>query len=260
MIAIARGIDRFDGRAAFSTWCYRVATNAALDELRRRRRRPVPAHPDGPQPVAPGPASRTAAARLDVDAALRRSRTTSGSRSCCATCATSTTRRSPRCSTCRPGRSARGSPAGAALLVERLDPQAERAPGAGHPAPGTVSPPPYVRTTMADDRPDDQRDERIATWLEPEPLDELTRRRLVTSAMQASADGAEPCCVPARLALDRDRGADRGRARGRARALHRAERQRGPTERRRKGAGAEPRPDPAGVAVHRDHAAAGRCR
>jgi len=26
MIAIARGITRFDGRAAFSTWCYRIAT------------------------------------------------------------------------------------------------------------------------------------------------------------------------------------------------------------------------------------------
>ena len=42
LIAIARGIDRFDGRAAFTTWLYRVATNAALDEGRRRSRRPVP--------------------------------------------------------------------------------------------------------------------------------------------------------------------------------------------------------------------------
>ena len=41
MIAVARGLRRFDGRSAFSTWCFRVATNAALDELRRRRRRPV---------------------------------------------------------------------------------------------------------------------------------------------------------------------------------------------------------------------------
>ena len=72
MIAIARGIDRFDGRAAFSTWCYRVATNAALDELRRRRRRPVPAHPDGHEPVTPGPGVEDrVGARLDVDAALR---------------------------------------------------------------------------------------------------------------------------------------------------------------------------------------------
>jgi RNA polymerase sigma-70 factor, ECF subfamily len=46
LIAIARGIRRFDGRAAFSTWTYRVATNACLDELRRRRRRPAPGLPD----------------------------------------------------------------------------------------------------------------------------------------------------------------------------------------------------------------------
>jgi RNA polymerase sigma-70 factor, ECF subfamily len=45
LVAIARGIRRFDGRAAFTTWAYRVATNACLDELRRRRRRPVPGLP-----------------------------------------------------------------------------------------------------------------------------------------------------------------------------------------------------------------------
>ena len=43
LVAVARGIRRFDGRAAFSTWSYRVATNACLDELRRRQRRPQPA-------------------------------------------------------------------------------------------------------------------------------------------------------------------------------------------------------------------------
>ena len=40
MIRIVRSIDRFDGRAAFSTWAYRIATNTALDELRKRKRRP----------------------------------------------------------------------------------------------------------------------------------------------------------------------------------------------------------------------------
>lgn len=46
LIAIVRGLPRFDGRAAFSTWAYRVATNACLDELRRRNRRPDPGLPD----------------------------------------------------------------------------------------------------------------------------------------------------------------------------------------------------------------------
>jgi len=41
MISIVRALDRFDGRSAFSTWIYRIATNAALDELRRRNRRPA---------------------------------------------------------------------------------------------------------------------------------------------------------------------------------------------------------------------------
>ncbi len=41
MISIVRGLPRFDGRSAVSTWIYRVATNAALDELRRRKRRPM---------------------------------------------------------------------------------------------------------------------------------------------------------------------------------------------------------------------------
>jgi RNA polymerase sigma-70 factor (ECF subfamily) len=41
MISAVRGLDRFDGHAAFGTWLYRIATNAALDELRRRARRPL---------------------------------------------------------------------------------------------------------------------------------------------------------------------------------------------------------------------------
>jgi RNA polymerase sigma-70 factor (ECF subfamily) len=77
LIAIARGIPRFDGRAAFTTWIHRIATNAALDELRRRRRRVVtgPARDDLPEPGADTSAStveQRVAARLDVDAALAR--------------------------------------------------------------------------------------------------------------------------------------------------------------------------------------------
>lgn len=42
MISIVRRLDRFDGRSQFTTWVYRVATNACLDELRRRKRRAEP--------------------------------------------------------------------------------------------------------------------------------------------------------------------------------------------------------------------------
>lgn len=41
LISVVRGLPRFDGNSAFSTWVYRVATNAALDEMRRRGRRPL---------------------------------------------------------------------------------------------------------------------------------------------------------------------------------------------------------------------------
>lgn len=71
LIGIVRGLPRFDQRAAFGTWAYRVATNATLDELRRRTRRPrpdpdvfltIPAHGSDPGDVV--------SARIDIDAAL----------------------------------------------------------------------------------------------------------------------------------------------------------------------------------------------
>ncbi len=46
LIAVVRGLPRFDGRSRFSTWVYRIATNSCLDELRRRRRRPVVGLPE----------------------------------------------------------------------------------------------------------------------------------------------------------------------------------------------------------------------
>lgn len=42
LIAIVRALPQFDQRASFGTWAYRIATNACLDELRRRKRRPAP--------------------------------------------------------------------------------------------------------------------------------------------------------------------------------------------------------------------------
>ncbi len=69
LLAVATRLDRFDGHSAFTTWLYRVATNACLDELRRRGRRPVPVEevlPTGTE----GGADTGLADRLDVDAAL----------------------------------------------------------------------------------------------------------------------------------------------------------------------------------------------
>ncbi len=79
LMAIARGIGRFDGTSAFTTWAYRVATNAALDELRRRGRRPLPTDDDDlAHAIATGPRHGSSAtvsasdveARVDIDRAL----------------------------------------------------------------------------------------------------------------------------------------------------------------------------------------------
>ncbi len=40
-----RALERFVPRAQFQTWLYRIATNACLDELERRPRRPAPVDP-----------------------------------------------------------------------------------------------------------------------------------------------------------------------------------------------------------------------
>ena len=81
LVAVVRGLDRFDGRSAVSTWIHRIAVNACLDELRRRERRarPVGDLPD-PDPIAahvavtshgrPDPGPDAVADRLDIDRAL----------------------------------------------------------------------------------------------------------------------------------------------------------------------------------------------
>lgn len=55
-INVYRRIQSFDGRAAFSTWLYRVAVNSCYDLLRREQRRqtqPLPEHVD-PADIAAG--------------------------------------------------------------------------------------------------------------------------------------------------------------------------------------------------------------
>jgi len=74
LMAIVRALPRFDDRARFSTWAYRVAVNASLDELRRRRRRPTARgeQRDDTAVLFSGAIASPEAAgtRVDVDAAL----------------------------------------------------------------------------------------------------------------------------------------------------------------------------------------------
>ena len=69
LIAVARGLSTFDGRSAVTTWAHRVATNACLDELRRRHRRPVPTEPP-PEALATAHHDPNVVDRLEVDRAL----------------------------------------------------------------------------------------------------------------------------------------------------------------------------------------------
>ncbi len=66
MIAVVRGLSKFDGRSSIGTWIYRVATNASLDELRRRRRRPVPDMPTNDDGVTRDIVDPDAGLRLDA--------------------------------------------------------------------------------------------------------------------------------------------------------------------------------------------------
>jgi RNA polymerase sigma-70 factor, ECF subfamily len=70
MIAVARGIGSFDGRALLTTWLYRVATNAALDEARRRTRRPRPVDAVPETPNATPSLATAVTDRLAIDAAM----------------------------------------------------------------------------------------------------------------------------------------------------------------------------------------------
>lgn len=77
LIAVVKGLPRFDGRAKFSTWTYRIATNACIDAIRRNQRQPTPGLPEHEQsqlePLAinlPRDPADTVSASVDVDRGL----------------------------------------------------------------------------------------------------------------------------------------------------------------------------------------------
>jgi RNA polymerase sigma-70 factor (ECF subfamily) len=76
MLLLVRRLGTFDGRSRFTTWAHRVTTNACLDELRRRGRRPSPGLPDDdlgdPRAVVSNDVAvdTEVAGRLAIDAAL----------------------------------------------------------------------------------------------------------------------------------------------------------------------------------------------
>jgi len=73
LISIVKNLDKFDGRAQFTTWSYRIATNAAIDELRKRQRRDATSIDDEDghlQIAAVGNLGEATTARLVVNEAL----------------------------------------------------------------------------------------------------------------------------------------------------------------------------------------------
>ncbi len=71
LMAIVRGLPRFEGGSTFKTWSHRVATNACLDELRRRQRRPLAVVDDQPERMSDGPEiDQQVADRVTIDDAM----------------------------------------------------------------------------------------------------------------------------------------------------------------------------------------------
>ncbi len=72
LLRVRRGLESYEP-GALNAWLARICTNVFLDELRRRRRRPVELFPDDPDRVmAPAPAADEVSTLMsgDVEAAL----------------------------------------------------------------------------------------------------------------------------------------------------------------------------------------------
>ena len=72
LVAVAARIGQFEGRSKFTTWLYRITTNASIDRYRKlKRRRSVLEQPD--EPPAPGSSpSVVVGARIDLLEAAER--------------------------------------------------------------------------------------------------------------------------------------------------------------------------------------------
>jgi RNA polymerase sigma-70 factor (ECF subfamily) len=70
LLAIWRRAGSFEGRSAVSTWLFRVAANAAVDEVRRRSHRHDQADPGAGERAAAHDVEASAVAKSTVDRAL----------------------------------------------------------------------------------------------------------------------------------------------------------------------------------------------
>lgn len=74
LLRVRRGLETYQP-GSMEAWLSRIVTNVFLDEVRRRRRRPVEAFPEDPErllPSSPGADEATDSLSDDVQAALRR--------------------------------------------------------------------------------------------------------------------------------------------------------------------------------------------
>jgi len=71
-VTVFRKADRYQAKAAFSTWLYRVAVNTCYDQLRKAKRRQAAPLPDTTDPADPRSGDPFSAAELrpDIERAL----------------------------------------------------------------------------------------------------------------------------------------------------------------------------------------------